>query len=120
MTPTCAAYSVNVLASMGEQSWGEIEQVRLLTKDEDPQVKAEAEITLDRLEKDIVETLTARLTDPDVNVRSKAAKDLGDLGVMAADAKASLMKALKEEENEAVREDVSRALTQFVRISYPC
>jgi HEAT repeat protein len=114
--PDVRSYAVSVLEEMGEEAWGEIDQVRELAEDSDPHVRAAAEKTLARLEKEILEALRKRLADPSPDVRRQAAEGMSELGSASSDAAksaaGSLMDALGDE-NEAVRDAVSRALSEF-------
>jgi HEAT repeat protein len=114
--PDVRAYAVSVLNEMGEDGWGEIEQVRELAKDPDPIVRDAATKTLARLEKEILEALRQRLKDSNPDVRKKAAEDMSELGgaspEAAKNAAGSLTDALADD-NEAVREAVSKALSEF-------
>ena len=110
--PDVRAYATSLLALMGEDAWGELDEVRELKEDPDPYVRAEAEKTVTSIEKHMLEALTRKLKDTNPDTRREAAAGLGELGLAARSATASLIEALGDE-NDAVRRAARGGLVQL-------
>jgi HEAT repeat protein len=108
-SPALRGVAAGALGDLGQQAKGELVFLRVMTLDENVSVKEAAQKAVERVEADLLATLVQSLQDKAPQVRSKAAKELADMGEHAKEALPTLIETLSDR-NSAVRVAVLEAL----------
>jgi len=107
-SPEVRAYAAGQLAQLGQQAKSELVFLRVLLLDDDDLVKDAAQKAVLRIEADLLAGLIQNLQDKSADVRTKAAKELADMGVNAKAALSTLVDLLVDS-NPGVRVAVREA-----------
>ncbi len=108
-SPALRGVAAGALGDLGQQAKGELVFLRVMTLEENASVKEAAQKAVERVEADLLATLVQSLQDKAPQVRSKAAKELADMGEHAKEALPTLIETLSDR-NSAVRVAVLEAL----------